>query len=283
MYQLRQPSAPLRRFVEHYWFVTHAPGEQLDLRVDVFVDGRADLIFNLGVPYRREEIGLTARDIAASNLDAQRLRPIRIHQRGEVHTCGVRFRLGGLGAVVDAPLVRFTDQTPPIAQVFGHTADALHDALAAADGVDTQAARIDAYLIGRLETGEPYERFARALERIESSGGQATVEEAADTAGVGVRQLDRLFGRYLGISPKRTAGIVRFQVALRRLMRDPGCTLGEVAASAGYFDQAHFIREFRRYSGGVPRGYRGYYPPEGPSDFAPNVVAFVQDGRRPRG
>jgi hypothetical protein len=60
-------------------------------------------------------------------------------------------------------------------------------------------------------------------------------------------------------------------------MADPGVAFGEVAADAGYYDQAHFIRDFREFTGGVPRGYRGYFPPDGPADFAPNVVVFVQD------
>jgi AraC-like DNA-binding protein len=55
-----------------------------------------------------------------------------------------------------------------------------------------------------------------------------------------------------------------------------------VAAQAGYFDHAHFIKDFRRMSGGVPRGWRGYYPADAPSDFAPNVVVFLQDGAAPR-
>ena len=63
-------------------------------------------------------------------------------------------------------------------------------------------------------------------------------------------------------------------------MTDPGSRSATVAADAGYYDQAHFVRDFRLFSGGVPRGYRGYYPPEGPADFAPNVVVFVQDAHR---
>ncbi len=103
----------------------------------------------------------------------------------------------------------------------------------------------------------------------------------AEAAGVSARQLGRLFARHLGVAPKVAARVLRFQSALRTLMRDPGCSLAEVAAAAGYFDQAHFIRDFRRFTGGVPRGYRGYYPPAAPTDFAPNVVLFVQDGRPP--
>ena len=62
---------------------------------------------------------------------------------------------------------------------------------------------------------------------------------------------------------------------------DEAVSLAEVAAECGYFDHAHFIKDFKRMSGGVPRGYRGYYPEAGPHDFAPNVVAFLQDRPQP--
>ena len=88
-----------------------------------------------------------------------------------------------------------------------------------------------------------------------------------------------MFARYVGIAPKVVARILRFQRAIRALMQDPKCSLAEVAVAAGYFDQAHFIKDFKRMSGGVPRGYRGYYPPEAPAHFAPNVVVFLQDAR----
>lgn len=102
----------------------------------------------------------------------------------------------------------------------------------------------------------------------------------ASAAGVSSRHLDRLFARHLGVPPKTLGTVLRFQRALTSLMREPEGTLADVAASAGYFDQAHFIKDFKRMTGGVPRGYRGYYPPEGPNDFAPNVVVFLQDAER---
>ena len=96
--------------------------------MDVFVDARADLVFNFGAPYTREALGV-ARRVRRSNLDAQRLHPIRITQRGAVEVCGVRFRLGGLGPFVRTPLTAWTDQTPAPADVLGPEATALETAL----------------------------------------------------------------------------------------------------------------------------------------------------------
>lgn len=275
MYVLRQPAEALRPYLEHYWFVSQAPGEVVDLRVDVFVDARADLVFNFDAPYRREVIGGATVEIAASNLDAQRLAPIRIIQSGSVRIAGVRFRLGGLAPFAREPLAPFTDLTPAPDAVFGPKVRDLEAALRADPGPDAAAALLDAFFLDRFAA--PPHAFARALDTLISTGGRASVADLSAAAGVSPRQVERLFARHLGIPPKTVGRILRFQGALRSLMADPGCQLGEIAADAGYYDQAHFIRDFRLFSGGVPRGYRGYYPPEGPADFAPNVVAFIQD------
>ncbi len=106
MYRLRPPAQPLRPYIENYWFVSHEPDEDVDLRVEVFVDARADLIFNFETPYRREIIGGASSRHERSNLDAQRLVPIRILQRGAVRIVGVRFQLGGLAPFTRMPARR---------------------------------------------------------------------------------------------------------------------------------------------------------------------------------
>ena len=280
MYQLRRPAEALRPYVEHYWFVTSSAEEPVDLRVDVFVDARADLIFNFGAPYARTVIGGARRTIARSNLDAQRLVPIRIEQRGLVRTTGVRFHLGGLAPFASIALREVTGQTPAPEQVLGSGVRALEASLEAEHDPDRQAAALDTFFLEALAPAPRLEGFARALGCAVEARGGASVEDMASAAGVSSRHLDRIFARHLGVPPKTLGTVLRFQRALASLMREPEGTLADVAASAGYFDQAHFIKDFKRMTGGVPRGYRGYYPPKGPNDFAPNVVVFLQDAER---
>lgn len=280
MYQLRKPTPRLAAFIEHYWFVSQAEGETVDLRVDVFVDGRADLIFNFGVPYQRQVIGGETVEHARSNLDAQRLVPIRIVQRGAVRVTGVRFRLGGLGPFVRSSLRDFTNRTPEPSAAFGDASRALEAALAATEDLERATRLLDAFFLERLVEDVAYTEHAVALTQLVASDGRVPIETLADSVGTSTRQLARGFARYLGIPPKTVGRILRFQSTMRALMRDPDGSLADVAAAAGYFDQAHFIKDFRRMTGGVPRGYRGYFPPKGPHDFAPNVVVFLQD--RPR-
>ena len=283
MYRLREPAPELRPYIENYWSVSHEPGEEVDLRVEVFVDARADLVFNVGAPYRREVIGGETVEISASTLDAQRLVPIRIEQRGAVTITGVRFCLEGLAAFTRVRLDRWSGRTPPPRDVLGEEAIDLEAELRASPDLEFSARVLDEFFRARLRRDSAQAAFEEALAALVHAGGRARLDELAETAGVSPRQVERLFARGLGFPPSTVGRVVRFQTALRRLMEDPGVTLGDVAADAGYYDQAHFVRGFRLFSGGVPRGYRGYYPEEGPSDFAPNVVVFVQDESELRG
>lgn len=278
MYLLRPPAAPLAAAIENYWAVLPSDGP-VDLRVDVYVDARADLVFNFGAPYRREVIGGASAEIAASNYDAQRLVPIRIVQRGDVRVFGVRFRLGGVAPFARAALAAFTGQTPPPEAVFGAGVGAVARALAAAPDLDAAAAVLDAFFLDATTGDAGRETVAAALAALVARDGGIGVTDLGAAVGASPRQLERLFRAHVGLPPKAVARVLRFQHALRALMRDPGCTLAEVALAAGYYDQAHLVRDFRAMTGGVPRGYRGYYPPQAPTDFAPNVVVFVQDGR----
>jgi AraC-like DNA-binding protein len=234
----------LQAHIEHYWFVLDEAGEPVDLRVEVFVDARADLIFNFEAPYRREVIGGPAEELADSNFDAQRLVPIRIEQRGQVRVGGVRFQLGGVAAFTKVHLAEFTGLTPRPGAVFGVGSEALEAALRHKRDPDAATELLDAFFLELLEHHGPHPAWAPALGVMRSSDGLAPLAEVADAAGVSVRHLERLFARGLGLPPKTVARVLRFQHALRRLMGDPAVPLGELAATAGYFDQPHFIREF---------------------------------------
>jgi AraC-like DNA-binding protein len=215
--------------------------------------------------------------VRRSTLDAQRVRPIRIVQRGEVHIAGVRFHLGGLAPFARVSLFEVTDTTPSPAAVLGPEARALADTLRALPDLDDRARALDAFFLRALSPSPGQQRFADALAHLVETRGGATVNELAARGEVSPRQVHRLFAQHLGVAPKAVAGVLRFQSALRALMRDPGCTLAALAADHGYYDQAHFVREFKRFSGGLPKAHRGYFPEAMPTDFAPNMVSFVQD------
>ena len=276
MYSLAFPVPALADFIENYWFVVTPPGASMNLSVDVFADARADLVFNFGAPYTRLEPG-RVESLRHSNLDAQRVHPITIRQRGEVIVAGVRFKTAGLGAFVSS-VHRWTNRVVPIATIFGRDIVALERALREKIGDDkAQGALLDAYFVSRLDVTDSKKQLWALKSKIEAARGLVRIDELCDETGTSIRQVDRLFREHLGVRPKTFARIARFQNAIGLLKKDPGCTIADVAARCGYYDQSHFVHEFRRFAGAPPKDKRGYFPASAPSDFSPNLVQFLQD------
>jgi len=276
VYTLAFPAPALADFIENYWFVVTPPGASMNLTVDVFADARADLVFNYGAPYTRLEPG-RVESIASSNLDAQRVHPITIKQRGEVVVAGVRFKTAGLGAFVSS-VHRWTNRVVPLAKVFGRDIVALERRLREKIGdSNAQAALLDAYFVSKLEPTDSKRALWALKSKIEAARGLVRIDELCEESAISIRQVDRLFREHLGVRPKTFARIARFQNAIGLLKKDPGCTIADVAARCGYYDQSHFVHEFRRFAGAPPKDKRGYFPESAPSDFSPNVVQFLQD------
>lgn len=107
----------------------------------------------------------------------------------------------------------------------------------------------DAFL-GAVPESDARPLVERALDRLHLSGGRLAVGDLAGMLRIGPRHLHRLFADHVGLEPQRYAAVLRFQRAAR-LLRS-GLTPAQAAHEAGYADQPHMTRAFRRYGGFTP-------------------------------
>lgn len=89
-----------------------------------------------------------------------------------------------------------------------------------------------------------------AIERLARPHGPERVAAVARELGLSERQLERRFRARVGVTPKLFASLARFQRAVT--LAQGTSTLAQVAAAAGYFDQSHLSRDFRRFGGSAP-------------------------------
>jgi transcriptional regulator GlxA family with amidase domain len=147
-------------------------------------------------------------------------------------------RLTGRIVALDAVWSRWTRETA--------------DAVA---GAGTPARELDVFeraLERLLSTEARHDKdpaIAAALRAMRARGRPVNVDVFAHAAGIGRRQFERRFRDRVGLSPNLFGRIVRFQHAFAALGHEPGALL---AARLGYVDQAHLIREVRRFSGRTP-------------------------------
>lgn len=178
--------------------------------------------------------------------------------RGSGWVVGVKFRPGGLAALTGAAANQWTDAVVPARTVLrASTCDLLADpALVAAPEAWTAAA--EAELAG-LAAGPDDERYGQLLDVVADMLGDralVTVAQVSDRHGVSVRTLQRLFTHYIGVGPKWVLGRYRMHDAVTELDEGYDGSLTDLALRYGWYDQAHFTRDFTSLVGVTPGQYR---------------------------
>jgi AraC-like DNA-binding protein len=184
-------------------------------------------------------------------------RPLIVRREHASDLVGVRFRPGAARIFADVPADEMTDRTVDLDEIVGPAARPLGERMLHARGEAPATEALDAFLLPRLRRVHARERRLLAATRMlaERRGGVG-IDALAGGVGVGRRQLERAFRAWVGLGPKATARVLRFQAARTRLLeRSPG-SLASIALSAGYHDQAHFTNEFRALAGETPRAFR---------------------------
>jgi len=176
--------------------------------------------------------------------------------RGQVF--GVKFRPGGFYPFLRRPVVDITDTYLPLAALWG-AADAdrmTHDLRDARGDRDALIEAAEAHLEKHRPAPDPeVETIGRIVEALLRDRAITRVEDVTDRFGLSARTLQRLFQRYVGVTPKWVLKRYRLHEAAARLADRPGRPWAEVAADLGYFDQSHFIRDFTRAVGLTPTAY----------------------------
>jgi AraC-like DNA-binding protein len=122
---------------------------------------------------------------------------------------------------------------------------------------------LERYLLSRAASGrQPRAEVGYALGRVARTRGGVRMRALAAETGISQKHLIHLFREEVGMAPKRYARIVRLNAVLRQMSSS---TWADLAAEFGYYDQAHFVRDFREFSGTTPTGFLRARGPDGDS------------------
>jgi len=249
-YREYQPLAELSEYVECFW--THETGtRQMSHRV--LPDGCSDILLTQpreGQP----ELLLVGTMTRAAVFDLPR-----------GWFLGVRFRPGMAPSLTHLPGKQSVDQRLPLAEVWGAKAIHLSERLLACSSIKESIALIEAELTAELKNQSGNRRSANSAQRVlqwaEEARGIVRVDDLADRSGLSTRQLRRLCLDLTGLTPKQLCRAIRFRHAAVQTQFARRGEWAQVALDCGYYDQAHFINEFRALSGLTPSEYCGLGAP----------------------
>jgi AraC-like DNA-binding protein len=164
----------------------------------------------------------------------------------------VGFRPGGLHRLLGVNMTEFIDNSYNAEDVFGNELRNLNDRLLEQTSFDQIKTEVENFLLRKLVSMRRGLPFDRAMQELVKKGGNVTMDQAANYACVSVRQFERLSNQRIGMSPKLYARLVRFSMAYRIRENSSHLSWTEIAHHCGYFDQMHFIRDFKFFAGVTP-------------------------------
>lgn len=275
MYQFSQPVPLLQPYIDNFWFLRTLGNGRQAISESIFVDAKADLIFNFGVAYERIHAGVTEL-IAHSNLDGQRCIPISIFQSGAIELVGVRFKVGGLAPFLPMPIHLLSDAIVSVQDAFGHAILELESKLYDwRHNSAQQTYLLNMFFLQRLSLRQNYAPVQAILQQLKHLP-QLSLPTLSIQMGFSVRTLNRYFQQVTGFSPHTYRRIVRLAQVLNALSLDKMANLVELALQLGYYDQAHLNKDFKAFTGYSPSEYR-HILDRRRQEPPPNLVQFLQD------
>jgi len=241
-FQLRRlaPTASVSRVVEGYWSVRWELAE-------------GDSYLSETLPFPSVHVVFEGDQARVNGIPTRRFARTL---RGRGGVFGVKFLPGAFAPFFARPIHELTDRVLPFTRVFGAEARALESELAVLSDDAERARAFEAFLTPRLpEPSAERERVTAIVQLALTSPSLRGVAQLASATQLPVRTLQRLFRRYLGVTPKWLLCRFRMQEAAQRVAAGDRPDWAALALELGYFDQAHFARDFKAQLGKTPREY----------------------------
>ncbi|MGW4407467.1 helix-turn-helix domain-containing protein [Nonomuraea sp. NPDC004702] len=271
----RVPAPPLDRFIDDIYCLTGVPRHRL-MNVPPMPSGH--LFVNLGDPARLwdSDPSVPPAVFADGWLMGMWTRRFRYEYPARVRLVGVHFKPWGMTPFVGVPAGELRDRWVPADALWQRSLDRIRDRagdLASAAGV---LRVVEEELRARFEgtASRNLDLVRHAGGRLAATYGAVPVGALADAAGVSGNHLAAQFKSHVGVTPKRVARIYRFARLILSVDASRPVDWTALAHTAGYFDQAHFSREFKDFTGHTPTEYLalrrrfpaepGFPPDDGP-------------------
>lgn len=252
VYNTYESSGSLRGIVRCYWTLKSTPDETLEPQ-RIVPDGCCEMLFHLGDLY--EQILPSGERIVQPRcfVFGQITEPLTVKPTGETDIFSVRFTPEGFSAIAPVPLKTLANCATSLSTLFGQEAENLSSDIIKAKATESRIRLIESFIVNQLsQEGACRKAVAECIAVIMRLKGQLSVDELSQHAAISEREMERKFTRMVGLSPKKLTRIVRIHQAAKSLIHGENESLTAVALENQFYDQAHFNREFKAFTGVSP-------------------------------
>ncbi|WP_329126803.1 helix-turn-helix domain-containing protein [Streptomyces sp. NBC_01465] len=271
----RVPAPPLDRFIDDIYCLTGVPRHR---RMNVPPMPSGHLFLHLDGPVRLWDSDLSVPPAVLTEAWFMGVwtRRFLFEYPSYVRLVGVHFKPWGMSPFLGIPAAELRNRWVPVDAVWQRSGDRMRNRVGDVTSAAETLRVLEEELRSRLAQAP-----ARGLDlvqhtglRLETAHGTVPVGSLAEAAGVSGNHLADMFKQHVGVTPKRMARIYRFARLIVSVDALRPVDWSRLAQAAGYFDHAHFSREFKDFTGHTPTDYldlrrRFPLPPAGPQDLGP--------------
>jgi AraC-like DNA-binding protein len=235
-YKVYEPAKELQPFIKCFWSL-EATASPVAEKQRIVPDGCMEMIFHCGDLYEQFlDDGKTILQ-PRSFVFGQITRPLEIAPTG----------------ASNMPLPEMENKAVSLNSLFNKEGLQLEKQVLGASTTAKRITIIETFLLNKLSSPEVTDRVAKqSVETLIKLKGQLSVDDLAAQLKINRRQLERKFSSAIGLSPKQLAKVIRLQATLKMLEKRQFTSLTSLAYENGYFDQAHFIKDFKEFTGMSP-------------------------------
>lgn len=255
-YQTFEPHSDLESIVKCYWTL-EVPAQKDVQRQLIIPDGCIEMIFILGDDIKRytseDEFILQPREMILGQITES----FYIKPTGYVNSFAVRFYPYGLANFVATPIKNLANKETPLKLLFGEeTSYQLGQKIIEATDTKNRIEIIEGFLLNRLSGKTIISKIVKTtIDAIYSTKGSTSIGAIIEDDLSKRRQLERKFIKQIGISPKQLGKMIRLQTVLKIFLNQQIETFTEIAYESGYYDQAHFNKDFKEFTGITPKEF----------------------------
>lgn len=251
LYEQITPPLSLSSLVKCYWVIEDDNEEIVQQKI--IPDGFTEIIFHYRDPYR---INISGKWEIQSNalLAGQIKNHFFLENTGASGMIGIKFRPHALSELFFLEMADYTDRVVDLNSVLSEEFSSVSSIMTKNIPYPDKIQVLNDFFENLTASITPSQKIKEAIDLIFETSAGISVSELAKKIHISERQLERLFKRYVGLTPKFFCRIVRFSAIFNHVQQQD-FAWSDIAHLTGFYDQSHFIKNFQEFTGEDPGSY----------------------------
>jgi AraC-like DNA-binding protein len=250
-----QPTGILGKYIQNYFIVEVDDPIDFLPKERVYPTGNATMVFHYGNPSKFQKSESSEYIEPTLVICGQQTNYYDVSLSGKTGMILIVFKPHGIKSFFNMPITEILNENISLQNLANNEVNELEDKLLNARNNTQRIIHLESFLTERLTHNNDFKRIAYAVELIENSKGQIKTHDIAIEVCLGIKQFERVFSKNVGINPKKYASIVRLKNVLQLKRKHNNISMSQLAYDSGFFDHAHFIHDFKCFTGLSPKEF----------------------------